>query len=48
MTASVNVQCKPTPVEWIGAASGSVPANALLDEAGNPIKDENGNYILTD
>lgn len=30
-----------------GAAAQSVPANALLDNNGNPVLDENGNYILT-
>lgn len=30
------------------AAGGGIPANVQLDEDGNPIRDEDGNYIYTD
>jgi hypothetical protein len=48
MTATINIQCIPTPALYIASGSVVVPANALKDESGNPIKDENGNFILTE
>ena len=29
-------------------ATAVIPANALLDENGNPVLDENGNYVLSE
>lgn len=34
--------------EGISDGAGGVPAGALLDEDGNPILDENGDYIIVD
>lgn len=45
MTASINVQCIPTPILYLG---NKIPEGVLLDESGNPILDETGNYIFTD
>lgn len=46
----VQVQAQPVPQIWSGTAPGytPVPSNAILDENGTPIVDENGNYILSD
>jgi hypothetical protein len=42
---AINIFCEPTVL--LSSLNGGVPANALLDENGQPILDENGNYILT-
>ena len=42
MFEAINIFLVPTVL-----LTGLVPDNALLDENGQPILDENGNYILT-
>ena len=48
MTDIINIQCIPTPALFVPLSTGTVPTNALKDESGNPIIDENGQYILTE
>ncbi len=43
---TINLACVPTPLMWVTIGGNPVPANALLDNQGNPILDNNGNYIL--
>ena len=40
--------CKPAGVALLTSVIGSVPDNALLDENGDPVLDEFGNYILSE
>lgn len=49
---SVGVPAATVPDMWAyawanGLVGGAVPAGAILDRAGNPILDRNGNYIIT-
>lgn len=45
----VNCQCRPVPACWLPAgAADVVPANALRNDQGEPILDDQGNYILAD
>lgn len=45
MTASINIQCVPTPTLFL---STNVPApETLVTEAGDNITDESGNEITT-
>jgi hypothetical protein len=44
---SINVQACPTPQMWLDC-SNQVPPDCLLDENGNPLTDENGQYLQQD
>ncbi|HTB83650.1 MAG TPA: hypothetical protein VK742_08350 [Candidatus Sulfotelmatobacter sp.] len=52
MFESCNIFCEPTPVlldpiGGNGGGGGGVPANAMLDGNGNPVLDDEGNYVLS-
>ena len=46
MIISTVVNTVPGTIATIGDGGG-IPANALVDQDGNPILDQDGNYILT-
>lgn len=48
MDGVINIQCIPTPMMIWSFAAIPAPANALKDEKGNYVFDQNGNYVTTD
>ena len=45
MSASINIQCRPTPTIWV---SGGAPVIVQVDEAGRVQADEAGNILQPD
>jgi hypothetical protein len=45
MGRSINIQCRPSPVLWVG---GGVPVLVQVDEAGRAQADEAGNVLMPD
>lgn len=48
MTAAINIQCKPTPIMWVGTAIIPPLPSGLADESGNILADEAGDILTPD